>query len=72
MVQLRQNTLVLGFFIFLGLSALGYLIGSSIIEYKLLERSVSVKGLSEKEYKADIVIWQQVRIVSTVEYYLSD
>jgi hypothetical protein len=53
----RQSAFLLGFFIFLGLSTLGYFLGSSALEYKQLERSVTVKGLSEREYPADIVIW---------------
>ncbi len=57
MPQSRQSAFILGFFIFLGLSSLGYFLGSSAIKYKLFERTVSVKGLSEREYKADIVIW---------------
>ena len=53
----RISALVLGLFIFLGLSALGYLIGSSAIRFKEFERSVTVKGLSERECDADVVIW---------------
>ncbi len=53
----NSNAFVLGFFIFLGLSALGYLLGNSAIKFKEYERSVTVKGLSEREYPADIVIW---------------
>jgi len=48
---------ILGVAIFLGLSVLGYLLGSSIVEFKEFERSVSVKGLSEKELPADIALW---------------
>ena len=48
---------ILGAAIFLGLSVLGYLLGSSIVEFKEFERSVSVKGLSEKELPADIALW---------------
>ncbi|WP_028863029.1 SIMPL domain-containing protein [Psychromonas aquimarina] len=48
---------LLGLFIFLGLATLGYFLSSAAIQYKLYDRSVKVKGLSEKEYKADIVIW---------------
>lgn len=51
------NAFLLGLFIFLGLSALGYLLGQAAIEYRLYDRSVTVKGLSEREYPADIVIW---------------
>lgn len=48
---------VLGFFIFLGLFVLGYLLGESAIRFKEYERTVRVKGLAEKEYPADIVLW---------------
>jgi hypothetical protein len=48
---------VLGICIFLGLSVLGYRIGSSALEIKQFERSVSVKGLAEREVSADIAIW---------------
>jgi len=58
-VQKNSNisALILGVFIFIGLAALGYLLGEAAIEYKQYERSVTVKGLSEQEYTADIVIW---------------
>ena len=53
----RISALVLGVFIFLGLTCLGYLLGKSAIKFKEYERSITVKGLSEREYDADIVIW---------------
>ena len=53
----KAGAAYLGVFIFLGLAILGYFIANAAIEYKLYERSVTVKGLSEREYKADIVIW---------------
>jgi len=53
----RANALILGLSIFLGLAALGYLLGSAVIDFKEYERSVTVKGLSERELPADIVIW---------------
>ncbi len=56
----RENTgsaLVLGVFILLGMAALGYLLGNAAIRFKEFERSVTVKGLSEQEYPADVVIW---------------
>lgn len=52
-----KSAFVLGFFIFLGLTALGFSLGSSFIKFKNFERTVMVKGLSEKEYPADIVLW---------------
>lgn len=58
-MQKSGNTgaLILGVFICIGLSALGYLLGRAAIEFKQYERSVTVKGLSEREFNADIVIW---------------
>ncbi len=53
----KSSALTLGICILLGLAALGYLLGDAAIEYKQFERTVTVKGLSEKEYNADIVIW---------------
>ncbi len=49
--------LVLGASIFAGLAVLGYELSHAVLSYKSYERSVTVKGLSEHEYKADIVIW---------------
>ncbi len=48
---------ILGICIFLGLASLGYLLGSSAIEFRQLERTVTVKGLSERELPADRAIW---------------
>jgi hypothetical protein len=53
----RASAFILGVFVFFGLSALGYLLGDAAIEYKQYDRSVTVKGLSEREFEADIVIW---------------
>lgn len=51
------SALILGAFICAGLALLGYLGAGAAIEVKQFERSVTVKGLSEREYPADIVIW---------------
>ena len=53
----RVSAVILGISVFLGLSSLGYLLANAAIEYKQYERSVTVKGLSEGEYQADVVIW---------------
>ncbi len=53
----KWPALILGISLFLGLAALGDLIGSAALKYKSLDRTVTVKGLSEREYPADIVIW---------------
>lgn len=46
-----------GIFFVIGTGLLGYWLGSSIVHIKELERTVEVKGLSEREYPADVVIW---------------
>jgi hypothetical protein len=48
---------VLGAFICIGLVLLGYLISSSVIRIKALDRTIEVKGLSEREVLANIAIW---------------
>ena len=56
----QENTVsafLLGASIFLGLSVLGYLLAGAVIHFKEYERIVTVKGLSERELPADIVIW---------------
>ena len=53
----KNNSIVLGISLIIGLSSLGYLLGDAAIRFKEYERTVTVKGLSEREYKADIVIW---------------
>jgi hypothetical protein len=53
----KLSAFILGAFIFIGLTSLGYLLGRAAIEFKQFDRSVTVKGLSEREFKADIVIW---------------
>lgn len=51
------SALVLGIFILAGLASLGYLLGKAAIDFRQLERTVTVKGLAEREYPADVVIW---------------
>ncbi len=53
----NNSALILGFLLFCGLAALGFLLGNAALKVKAMERSVRVKGLSEREYPADIVIW---------------
>jgi len=53
----KANGFILGAFLFLGLVIFGYILRNTAIDIKEYERSVIVKGLSEREYKADIVIW---------------
>ncbi|GAU08553.1 SIMPL domain-containing protein [Desulfoplanes formicivorans] len=51
------SALVLGVCLIIGLCGLGYVLGNAALQVKELERTVRVKGLSEREYKADVVIW---------------
>lgn len=51
------NSLILGVSFILGLSALGYLLSDGLMMFKAAERTVTVKGLAEREYPADRVIW---------------
>ena len=53
----KASAFILGAFICLGLGILGYLLAGAAIDFKQYDRSVTVKGLSEREYLADIVIW---------------
>lgn len=52
-----RSSLILGGFIFAGLATMGFLLGSSAIKFRELERVVSVKGLSERELPADVAVW---------------
>jgi hypothetical protein len=53
----RTAALLLGICLLLGLTMLGYQLGSAAIRFKEYDRTVTVKGLSEQEVGADIVIW---------------
>ena len=53
----KAAAFLLGLFIFLGLALFGYQLGSAALKFKEYERTVTVKGLSEREYEADVVIW---------------
>jgi hypothetical protein len=52
-----REAVVLGSLLFAGLAVLGYLLGSSAIRIKQFERTVSVKGLAEKDVPADVAVW---------------
>jgi hypothetical protein len=53
----KSASIILGLCLIIGLSSLGFLLGDAAIRFKEYERTVNVKGLSEREYSADIVIW---------------
>jgi hypothetical protein len=48
---------ILGAAIFLGLVVLGYFVSNMAVSLKRSERTVTVKGLSEKEVPANVAIW---------------
>ena len=51
------EAVILGAFFCAGLVILGFLISSAAIKVKSLDRTVTVKGLSEREVPANIAIW---------------
>lgn len=58
------SALVLGLSLCFGMTALGAILGYSAIKHREFERTVNVKGLSEREYSADTAIW-------TIEFTLA-
>ena len=52
-----RSAAIFGVFLCIGLSILGYQLADAAIRYKQFERTVVVKGLSERDYPADTVIW---------------
>jgi len=51
------SAFILGFFICAGLIGFGWFAADAALRVKALDRTVTVKGLSEKEVPADIAIW---------------
>lgn len=53
-----------GLFVALGLAACGWLVLQGLKDFRTGERSVSVKGLAEREVQADLALWS-LRFVAT-------
>lgn len=53
----HHASFIIGLSLIIGLGLLGYLLSSAAIKFKSFERTVTVKGLAEREMQADIVIW---------------
>jgi hypothetical protein len=62
MTETRGN-FVPALLVAIGLAAAGYLVGQGFVEARVLDRSVEVKGLAEREVPADTAIWP-VQIVA--------
>ncbi|WP_367987352.1 SIMPL domain-containing protein [Vibrio sp. NTOU-M3] len=53
----QRSAAIIGLALILGFAALGLLLKQAALQYKGLDRIVTVKGLAEREYPADTVIW---------------
>mgnify|MGYP000494160241 CR=1 FL=1 len=54
----------LGVLLAVGLSVGGYFVGHGLLEARSADRYVTVKGLSEREFPADLVLWPIVFTVT--------
>ena len=52
-----KSSLILGLSLIIGLTALGYVAGEVALSVKSRERTVTVKGLSEREVSATVAAW---------------
>ena len=52
-----KSSIALGLFLLAGMIALGFLLNSAITNFRLMDRTVTVKGLSEREVPADVAVW---------------
>lgn len=53
----NRNAWIFGVCLLAGLIGLGLVLGGSLVRFKRLDRTVVVKGLSEREVPADVAIW---------------
>ncbi len=67
-MSMEKSRVWTGFFVMLGLVFLGAMLPVSVSKLKSFDRTVTVKGLCEKEVKADKVIWPIVIKVAGNDY----
>ncbi|GGB79148.1 SIMPL domain-containing protein [Marinobacterium zhoushanense] len=65
MADSKVSASILGVFLLAAAAVLGYQLSDAAIRFKQLDRSVTVKGLAEREYPADVVIWPIQYIVAS-------
>lgn len=56
-VNANRNSVILGFLLAVGLVMAGWILGWEIKQTRLGDRYVTVRGLVEREVKADLAIW---------------
>lgn len=56
--------LIASIFIAVGITAAGVMVGSGIVEARVTDRRVTVKGLAEREVKADLAVWPMTLIAA--------
>lgn len=61
---MRLVTLIAALFVAIGIAGAGWFLGSSLVESRQPERTVTVKGLSERVVQADLGFWP-IRFVET-------
>jgi len=67
MINMDQSTRTIGALalaLFLGLVIGGYFIGKGFSKFRMADRYVTVKGLAEKDVKADLAVWS-IRFTAT-------
>lgn len=57
MARQRSSSVILATGLVLGLVLLGGILARGLVQFRALERTVEVKGLSEREVMADLAIW---------------